>query len=97
MRKLLISATCVIILGSVACSSRPDESEARDIFRQRYPQRQLLDVTIDEDEVAVRTFLVKYKDPSNGKTYEQFWLYFDDGDEPRWAIKEPRPVAQPIG
>ena len=97
MRKLLISATYVIILGGAACSSRPDESSVRDIFRQRYPQHQLLDVRVDEDEVAARTFIVKYKDPSNGTTYEQFWLYFDDGDEPRWEIKEPRPATHPAG
>lgn len=97
MRKTLFTAACVLILCGVACSSRPDEGAVREIFRRKYPQHRLLDVRVDEDEGAARTFVVRYRDPNGGETFEQVWLYFDGRDEPAWEIKEPRRVTPGVG
>lgn len=45
-------------------------------------------VEIDEDEVAARTYVITYKSLKTGKRYKQTWVYFDKNSWTQYPPEE---------
>lgn len=88
MKYRLLSVALFLLL--VACSDgRPELSEARIQFEQRYPRVQIISVRISEDEVVARSFEFRYRRPSDQTEKKIEIQFMKNRITQRW---EPNPL-----
>jgi hypothetical protein len=84
---LCIAALTVAVLTAYS-DRRPSETEAAQKFRALYPNVQLVDIAISEDEVIARSFIFRYGTTSG--TVGEVEIQFMEGPTGEW-IPQPKP------
>jgi len=83
----------LILVASLALSgcrdSRPDADVARRQFEAIYPEAQISEIKITEDEVVARVFLFRYKNKSSGQE-RQLSIQYLKTEEGDW-VPQPAP------
>ncbi len=79
----------ILIMGLCGCrDGRPSQEEARDYFEGLYPDVELIDIHLSEDEVVARSYKFRYREKTSNQEREIEIQFMEDEGEAGWL---PRP------
>ena len=92
MKKNIFLVFCLFLF--LCCDGRPSIHEAKLFFEEKYPDVNLIDLSITEDEVAARSFEYKYK--YNAEIIRKIEIQFMEiGNSSKWAPSPEAPNVLP--
>lgn len=85
MGRLKILVLCLFI---ISCKSQPTIEKARAFYSKVFPNHKILQIEIDEDEVACRTFHLKVQNESNQIMYKYILFFYEENNGRKWVLFE---------